>query len=211
MSITAPTTCGFGKVLLYNILIERSKLSRLAGESEKNFKGRINYAKYDTFQKLPFGMELTYKQFTDNSAAIIKNIQLLGKRYSAVKKEIFEVFSSKNWDLISEKKKEKHALFHCKGCLTEKLYKETLGKFLNKSAKNKVIANKVLHKEEILKNITNTIIDNLDDEFKSTYNTTFTKQLQKQYSAKKKQEVQATARAVLQDIENQFSETSVLR
>ena len=39
MSITDPATCGFGKVLVYNIAIEKIKLPWEDGEPEKHYKG----------------------------------------------------------------------------------------------------------------------------------------------------------------------------
>ena len=69
-------------------------------------------------------------------------------------------------------------MFDCKGCFKSKTMKIALSKF---PIKSKVYRSKArntgLFKETELKEVTNTIINNLDMSFQSKYRTTFTAQM----------------------------------
>ena len=65
-------------------------------------------------------------------------------------------------------------MFDCKGCFKSKTLKIVLSKFSIKSKVYGSKANAGLFKETELKEVTNTIINNLDKSFQSKYRTTLT-------------------------------------
>ena len=65
-------------------------------------------------------------------------------------------------------------MFDCKGCFKSKTLKIALSKFPIKSKFYGSKANAGLFKETELKDVTNTIINNLDKSFQSKYRTTLT-------------------------------------
>ena len=70
-------------------------------------------------------------------------------------------------------------MFDCEGCFKSKTLKIALSKFPIESKVYGSKANAGLFKETELKEVTNTIINNLDKSFQSKYRTTLTAQLKK--------------------------------
>ena len=70
-------------------------------------------------------------------------------------------------------------MFDCKGCFKSKTLKIALSKFSIESKVYGSKANAGLFKETELKEVTNTIINNLDKSFQSKYRTTLTAQMKK--------------------------------
>ena len=66
-----------------------------------------------------------------------------------------------------------------------------------------------LNKEKILQDVTNNTIKNLDNHFQEHYNTSFSKQVNKQNDLNFKHEKTSTVRKAVKDIENQWKETSL--
>lgn len=129
-------------------------------------------SRYEKFITSQYGDEISYKQFSKSSQNIVKNIQSLGKRHSDQKKEILKVFSANNWENLILNKKEKHSLFDCDGCLKDKQFKETLEFFLvtTQSLTNTKKAKQVLFKDKILSDVTNNVLNDLDERFSVEHN-----------------------------------------
>ena len=90
--------------------------------------------------------------------------------------------------------------------------KTALGHFPTKSIRHKAkVMKSGLNKEKILQDVTNNTIKNLDNHFQEHYNTSFTKQVNKQNDLKCKHEKTTTVRKAVKDIENQWKETCVER
>ena len=131
MSVLDPLTCGFAKVLLYNILTEPHNMHKQESEPTKNFKGRILEMQYTKFQEhfRSENFDVSYTCFKDNFPNIVANIRGLNKRHSVTKDEIFHIFSYEIWMKLSEDRKRKHSLHDCKGCLGNHSFKRGLSMF----------------------------------------------------------------------------------
>ena len=212
MSILDPVTCGFVKIFSYNLFTEKHKLRRENSEDATHFKGRILQMQFQKFNKYFLNSTVSYKSFTDNFRVIVANVQALGKRYSLLKKELMDRFSLENWEILSSKKKDKHTVFNCKGCLEDLSYKTALGQFpiKQKSLKHKAKSDKYIFKERILSDKTNTIIADLDEQFQRDHKTTFTKQV-KLMSSSCEKKTSDVARDIQKDVQKQWDETSVER
>ena len=77
-SILDPLTCGFVKVVVYEILTSKNNLTKNDGEAEKNYKGRIFLEKYKMYHEL-FGDEfdVEHKLFVDKFPSVIECIKVL--------------------------------------------------------------------------------------------------------------------------------------
>ena len=91
--------------------------------------------------------------------------------------EVLATFSEEKWKKLLDDR-DKHTMFDYKGCFKSKTLKIALSKF---PIKSKVYRSKARNagflKETELKEVTKTIISNLDKSFQSTYRTTFTVQI----------------------------------
>ena len=126
----------------------------------------------DKFNHKNFEVEMvTFKKFSP----IVKNIQSLGKTHAKGKKEIMEFFSDKSWLDLPEEQKDLHKIFNCNGCISSLLFKSKLSLF---ETRNRVFKNKSVHKElctaKDLVNTTTKIIDDLNNDYRYKYKTTFT-------------------------------------
>ena len=103
-------------------------------------------------------------------------------------------------------------MFDCNGCFKSKTLKIALSKFPIKSKVYRLKArNAGLFKETELKEVTNTIINNLDKSFQSKYRTTFTAQMKKILTSTPKESKHSTAKSITKNIEEQVCETAVER
>ena len=103
-------------------------------------------------------------------------------------------------------------MFDCKGCFQSKTLKIALSKFPIKSKVYRLKPrNAGLFKETELKEVTNTIINNLDKSFQSKYRTTFTAQMKKILTSTPKESKHSIAKSITKDIEEQVRETAVER
>ena len=103
-------------------------------------------------------------------------------------------------------------MFDCKGCFKSKTLKIALSKF---PIQGKVYRSKVknagLFKETELKEVTNTIINNLDNSFQSKYRTTFTAEMKKILISTPKESKHSIAKSITKDTEEQGYEAAVER
>lgn len=217
MSIIDPLTCGFSKVAVYNILLDKFGIKKDTKELPKHYKSRLFKRQFIEFNSY-FDVEnnnkyeIVYKTFTDNFPKILENVNSLKIKQKDTKKEIWDTFSHENWKKLSDK--QKHSIFDCQGCLKKLELKTVLAKFPIKSLKHKTKAKKFgLFREQILSDITNTTIHQLDNEFKEKYGTTFTKQagIKKSIKSDPRKDMRNTVKSAKKDIETQLSETAVER
>ena len=179
MSIIDPLSCGYAKIAVFHILQDRCGLTKQADESQKLFKSRLFQARYSKFKEYfsPFEhFDVDYKKFLDKFPTIVENIQSLRKRNFNIKQELLALFSKEKWTDLPHIKKIEHSLFDCNGCLKTSESKSGLSKFPMKHKPFKVKVQKAGLFNEPLKNLTNTRIAELNKEFTSKFQTTFTSQ-----------------------------------
>ena len=102
ISILHPTTCGFGKVIAYEL-----------NSSNLSLENRI--AKYETiFEEYKENFSVALETQRRNFPKIVEKIRTIGKRH--MKTKILEEFSIKSWNKLSTIEKSNHSLLNCKGC-----------------------------------------------------------------------------------------------
>ena len=190
-------------------------------ESEKELKSRELKLKFEqykrTFNFVKFDIE--YRQFVQSFKKIINNIKSLEKRHKDTKTEILQTFSQSKWGSLSDSDKFKHSLVECSGCLDNKEYRQILGKFSIRDSKLRAKASKVgLFKDKVLSDITNVVVNKLDEVYKSLFNETFTSSAGDANTPNTASNTQArnvrkiqrsTAKLVKTNIENIWAERSV--
>ena len=108
MSILDQSSCGFLKAFCYKTFLTTPK--SLTGNCIKQQTGGILMQQYESFQNVfqSDNFHVPYCKFK-HFREITKPIQSLGKKHTAKKVEFLEIFSSKNWDNLKERK-TKHSL-----------------------------------------------------------------------------------------------------
>ena len=121
ISILHPTTCGFGKVIAYEL-----------DSSNISLENRI--AEYETiFGEQKENFSVASETHRRNFPKIVEKIRAIGKRHKDIKTQILEEFSIKAWVKLSTVEKSKHSLLNCKGCATNRIYHTLINYFpLNK-------------------------------------------------------------------------------
>ena len=124
-SIISPTTCGFAKVFVYNVLNEdRSNGGKKLVVEEKH------YAKYiEHFQECYENFPVPYKTFRLYFPKILENFKCLQKKRTHDKATILKVFAADNWNKLSYEQKWEHRLYDCKECLGNAELKKTISLF----------------------------------------------------------------------------------
>ena len=220
MSILDPFTCGFAKIAAFHAFNHKHGIKKRPSETDNLYKGRILRFQYGEFLNCFPNLEgffVEYDIFKRRFSPILKHIRTIGKRHKDVKDALFDAFSLQIFKRCSEKKKRMHSLHDCKGCLGDKELKAHLSKFPINSRKLQGKAqNGGLFKEKVLEDITNTVVKSLDQKFQETYNTSFTKQLERkrrkeEHEEKKQKADIVLARQIKSDIETQWKGTSVER
>ena len=178
MSIIDPLTCGFVKVFCYNLFTQTKNISHTTGNPKHN-QSVILKERYDSFLKT-FPREthgiVGYRTFVNNFKKIVTNMQSLGKKFPQKKKHLLEVFSTGNWHNLNDRKTP-HKIFDCQACLKSSKWKDALAIFPVKNPNNKMKAKQNgLIEPSLLKDRTREIFNKLNQEFRTEYNTTFTKQ-----------------------------------
>ena len=103
-------------------------------------------------------------------------------------------------------------MFDCRGCFKSKTLKIALSKFPIKSKVYRLKAiNAGLFKETELKEVTNTIINNVYKSFQSKQRSTFTTQMKKILTSTSKKSKHSIAKSITKDIKEQSRETAVER
>ena len=86
ISILQPTTCGFGKVIAYEL-----------NSSNISLENRI--VKYETiFEEYKENFSVAFETHRRNFPKIVKTFRAIGKRHKDMKTKILEEFSIKSWD-----------------------------------------------------------------------------------------------------------------
>ena len=180
MGILDPTTCGYGKIITFQVLTDGKKLQPKNGEHVKVLQHRILEQQYNELQSF-FGTtfyNVSYTIFRNSFNKIIDHIRGVGKKSVSSKEELINTFNKKSWNKLSKEKKAFHTLYDCQECL--KHYLVAIAKFPIKGPKERkrAIENGIL-KEKILQDATNKVVKDLDRQFSKEYGTPFTKQLTK--------------------------------
>ena len=216
MSILDPMACGFAKVAVYNIISVTPK--KLPTEKETDFLSRIRSSQFRSyivyFGEYRGNFEVTYKQFLDNFQKIVPNINNFKKRHSKGLKIILETFSNDTWENLITKKKSEHSLESCSGCMNNKKLKTALSSLPSKSNKLTSKATKAgLYKDKILKDVTNKVVGELNTTYQKEFRVDFVTQAKKYVPefAAVKAGLKKLAKDVVNDIENQYHETSLKR
>ena len=132
MPLTDPFSCGFAKVVVFNILSTKLDLPKDEGEKSNEYKGKVfkvKYNQYITYFNETDTFNLEYRQFVQSFKEIIPNIKGLEKRYQHKKQEILRAFSKNDWDSLSYEVKKCHSFTDCDGCMKNLPYRKTLAKF----------------------------------------------------------------------------------
>ena len=146
ISILHPTTCGFGKVIAYEL-----------NSSSLSLENRI--AKYETiFEEYKANFSVALETHQRNFPKIVGKFRAIGKRHKDTKTKILEEFSIKSWDKLSTNEKSKHSLLNCKGCTTNEKYHTLINVFpINKQTcthnKQKILIHNMTHSIFTLKQI----------------------------------------------------------
>ena len=115
MSIIDPLTYGFVKVFCYNLFTQTKNNVSQTTENPKHNESVILKENYDSFLRT-FPREnhgiVEYRTFVNNFKKIVTNMQSLGKKFPQKKKHLLEVFSTKNWHNLNERKTP-HKIFDC--------------------------------------------------------------------------------------------------
>ena len=115
---------------------------------------------------------------------------------------------------LEENEKAAHSLKDCKGCLKNETLRQALSKFPITSVKNRYKVKKANLFNQVLCDVTNNVVEDLEDRFKTQYHTSFIKQAKKhvpEFSHIKTSELTSIAKTITKDCEKQFQETSVER
>ena len=221
MSLIDPLSCGFIKVGAYDILTKKYNIKKQENETAKDHKARLLQKQHESFNEIfnvdeNENLQVTHKQFVTNFPRIIKYMRDLNKRQGKLKNVMFEIFSKSVWEKLSEKRKATHSINNCKGCLQDPNLKQVLAKLPIKSVRMKSNAKKAgLHKEKILRDITNNCVNELNEKFQNEFRSTFVKQAKKyvpEFQEKKTSDIAVSvAKAVSKDCSKQYAETSVIR
>ena len=209
MSIIDPLTCGFVKVFCYNLYTQTKNNNSHTPGNPKHNQSVILKEKYDLFLKI-FPKEthgiVEYRTFVNNFKKIVTNMQSLGKKFPQKKKHLLEVFSTDNWHNLKDRKTP-HKILDCQACLKNCKRKDALAIFPTKNPKNRMKAKQNgLIEPFILKDRAREIFNKLNQEFRTEYNTTFTKQAKDHLKVHKPS---AIVRLAKKDIENQLEDTCI--
>ena len=103
-------------------------------------------------------------------------MQSLGKKFPQKKTHLLEVFSTENWHNLNDRKTP-HNIFDCQACLNCFKWTDALAVFPTKNPNSKMKAKQNgLIEPSILKDRTREMFSKLNQEFRTEYNTIFTKQ-----------------------------------
>lgn len=212
-SISDPRCCGFMKVVMFQLSVNnnntRGKKAAVALTSS-NFQKNFN-----EFSNL-FGicdLKIDYDWYRRNEGKAKSIMQNVNKASALNRQKLAEIFGKANWLNLSEEERKTHQLFGCPVCKAKyrnsiemlvgsKKYKT--GQIIAKKAG--FVGQKKVYRKEAASAATSTVKE-LDKEYKEKYNITFEATLK----STEKVEIDKVKRKVVQDIENQWKKTSVLR
>ena len=117
MSLLEPLSCGFAKAFVFTKLVEdKDKLGKNVNNSELASIYKMHHDAYSVnFSNGQFDVE--YEHYKKNFVKIKDVILSLGKCSNNKKNNFLETFSSKSWKELKPNQRQKHSVYHCKGCL----------------------------------------------------------------------------------------------
>ena len=199
MSFTHPLSCGFAKVAAFEISVKAQKKS---GDLREDYRNFVNFFEgFDSFN-------IDYESFIKKRKKINEDIFTLGKKSKVNKENLLKVFSSNEWKQLKKTSKLKHSISKCNGCLANDTYRGMLSKLPCKNNVFRKEAEEAGLYKKILKDITNEIVNCLNQVYKKEYNTTFTKSLNLTTSTPDRNGI---IKEVKEFIEKEWEETAVDR
>ena len=147
MASSVNSTCGFGRIAMYEIQYQDHGLKHRPLESAMSFKSRIFQWQQLQFQTLFIDCSpmynISYDTFRKELPKIDEIMVKLRKRYSKNKKELEEGLSPKVWKSLSPQEKMKHTYVNCMGCQNDPKLKKLMDLFPTKKngciKQNKII------------------------------------------------------------------------
>ena len=210
MSFNDPLCCGFVKIAVHQLLTD----------SNKTLDEQISTIEL-LFPKLIFSRN-AYKL---RARKLKDTISKLGKSNVDKKFEVLNEFGIDKWSGFSQSTKEKHGEFDCKGCVGTERYRVLLASipinaYDNKAKKKAEDKGLFKPKKQQLMDSTREDIDVLNSKYKTEFSTTFdsayklvakTEQPKKGAQSGNKSNRKHLAKEIKKNIEDQWSETAVLR
>ena len=142
----------------------------------KQFVGRVNVVRFETMSSLFNNHGIPFKTFTDKFPAIIKSFQWIGKKSPEKRDKLKTTFGIQKWKKLEFKEKSKHTIYNYPRCQDVNFEHSKLFPVISIYQKGKL--QKTLEKQN-LDNATTNKIAELDKQYKSKYNTKFTKVIKK--------------------------------
>lgn len=100
MSLVDPLSCGFAKVIAFQIITEPINVTKLSNENTNEFKSRKFNLQYEKYVEQFDGLEkfnVTYKQFTNNFPKVVTLLRHFRNKTQLETKElIMRTFSVEN-------------------------------------------------------------------------------------------------------------------
>ena len=177
MSIIDPLAYGFAKIFCYNIFTNKNTLKKDPSENLTCYKSQLVHYQYETFLSTfnICSQSVTYDQFKENFKNIIGNIQTLGKKHPLKKGYVMDTFSLGNWVDLKDTQL-KHTIFDCKGCPQNENWKDALAMLPVRGFLHQAKAKKAgLIEKQVLHDKIKSILNELTNNFRNNYRTTFTK------------------------------------
>ena len=158
VSILHPTTCGFAKIAVYELVSANISLDDRISKYEIAFEECM-----ENFAVLPD----THRR---NFPKITEKIRAIGKSHKDIKNKVLDEFSMKAWKKLPLEEKSRHSLLNCKGCTTSETYKILLNAFpVSKHARAHNSHNTSVNNMSQLSNITQEIYNNANNEFQKSF------------------------------------------
>ena len=209
MSLLDPASCIYAKTIVYELFSNDNGLKKDSAESMKQFVGRVNVVHFETMSSLFYNHDIPFKTFTDKFPGIIKSFQWIGKKSPEKRDKLKTTFGIQKWKKLEFKEKYKHTIYNCPRC--QDVNFEHLKLFPVNSIQQKAKFHKMLEKYNLDNATTNTVTER-DKQYRSKYNTTFTKVIKKKlFPTNDSENKRKLALEIKKDIEYQMEETSVER
>ena len=209
MSLLDPASCIYAKTIVYELFSNDNGLKKDSAESMKQFVGRVNVVRFETMSSLFNNHGIPFKTFTDKFPAIIKSFQWIGKKSPEKRDKSKKIFSIQKRKNLEFKKKSKYTKYNCPRC--QDVNFEDFKLFPVNSIQQKAKLKKMLDKYN-LDNATTKKVAELEKQYKSKYNTAFTKVIKKKlFPTNKGKNKRKLALKIKRDIEYQMEESSVER
>lgn len=242
----SPDTCGFAKIAALEIEKEVKNAVKGNGASacENTTKPKQEqYKQFNAYFNNSEGgknrFEISFSKYNINLLKLKTTVGMWSYQKSAEKKQYLETFSLKQWQKLSQQKKDEHCLANCRECAlryaTVQAFFPVKSRFLQGRCRK---SNPVLHarnqagklksptikpKRSDVKNSAKAMYEVLSTPFENTFGTTFAKALaavpeldlqtgsNKENKKEKQKQRRGQYRKAKENIEQQIKDTAFLR